>query len=114
MTQDTPAGTPPATLPPRRGPRVMTVVSLVAAAIAVATAIGAGIYYYNRPVTLRIAVGPPNFEDFKMVQTIARVFDPHGAGRDRSSIRLRVVQTEGSVQSAVAMDAAGRPRRDPR
>jgi TRAP transporter TAXI family solute receptor len=83
----------------------MTVLSLFAAAIAVVTAIGAGYYYYNRPVTLRIAVGPGSSDDFKMIQSIARVFDPQAAGRDRSSIRLRVVPTEGSVQSAVAMDA---------
>jgi TRAP-type uncharacterized transport system substrate-binding protein len=88
----------------RRGPRFMTIVSLIAAAIAVVTAIGAGFYYYNRPVTLRIAVGPANSDDFKMIQSIARVFDPQGAGRDRSSIRLRVVPTEGSVQSAVTME----------
>jgi TRAP-type uncharacterized transport system substrate-binding protein len=101
---EAPAGSTSNGLTHRRGPRLMTVVSLVAAAIAVATAIGAGVYYYNRPVTLRISVGPPNSDDFKMVQTIARVFDPHAAGRDRSSIRLRVVPTEGSVQSAVAME----------
>jgi TRAP-type uncharacterized transport system substrate-binding protein len=89
----------------RRGPRLMTVVSLIAAAIAAVTAIGAGFYYYNRPVTLRVAVGPANSDDFKMIQSIARVFDPQGAGRDRSSIRLRVVPTEGSVQSAVTMEA---------
>jgi TRAP-type uncharacterized transport system substrate-binding protein len=83
----------------------MTVLSLIAAAIAAVTAIVAATYYYNRPVTLRIAVGPANGDDFKMVQTIARVFDPQAAGRDRSSIRLRVVPTEGSVQSAVAMEA---------
>ena len=89
----------------RRGPRLMTVVSLIAAAIAAVTAIGAGFYYYNRPVTLRVAVGPANSDDFKMIQSIARVFDPQGAGRDRSSIRLRVVPTEGLVQSAVTMEA---------
>jgi TRAP-type uncharacterized transport system substrate-binding protein len=89
----------------RRGPRVMTVLSLVGAAIAAVTAIGAATYYYNRPVTLRIAVGPANSDDLKMVQSIARVFDPQAAGRDRSSIRLRLVPTEGSVQSAVAMEA---------
>jgi TRAP transporter TAXI family solute receptor len=83
----------------------MTVFSLIAAAIAAVTAIGAGFYYYNRPVTLRIAVGPASSDDFKLVQSIARVFDPQGAGRDRSSIRLRMVPTEGSVQSAVAMEA---------
>ena len=101
---EAPAGSTSNGLSHRRGPRLMAVVSLVAAAIAVATAIGAGVYYYNRPVTLRISVGPPNSDDFRMVQTIARVFDPHAAGRDRSSIRLRVVPTEGSVQSAVAME----------
>ncbi|WP_244434780.1 TAXI family TRAP transporter solute-binding subunit [Afipia sp. P52-10] len=79
--------------------------SLVAGAIAAASAIGATIYYFNRPVTVRIAIGPPNSEDFKVVQSIARVFDPQGAGRDRSSIRLRLVPTDGSVQSAVALDA---------
>ena len=83
----------------------MTILSLVGAAIAVVTAIGAGAYYYTRPATLRIAVGPANSEDLKIVQSIARVFDPQGAGRDRSSIRLRVIPTEGSVQAAVAMDA---------
>jgi TRAP transporter TAXI family solute receptor len=83
----------------------MTLLSLVGAGIAVITAIAAGAYYYNRPVTLRIAVGPANSDDYKMVQSIARVFDPQAAGRDRSSIRLRVLPTEGSVQSAVAMDA---------
>jgi TRAP transporter TAXI family solute receptor len=102
---EAPAATTPNGLPHRRGPRLMTVLSLFAAAIAVVTAIGAGVYYYNRPVTLRIAVGPANSDDFKMIQSIARVFDPQAAGRDRSSIRLRVVPTEGSVQSAVAMDA---------
>lgn len=83
----------------------MTILSLVAAAIAAITAIGAGAYYYNRPVTVRIAVGPANSDDFRVVQSITRVFDPQAAGRDRSSIRLRIVPTEGSVQSAVAMEA---------
>ena len=78
--------------------------SLIGAGIAALTAIGAATYYYNRPVTLRIAVGPANSEDLRIVQSIARVFDPHALGRDKSSIRLRVVPTDGSVQSAVAMD----------
>ncbi|MDQ8729648.1 TAXI family TRAP transporter solute-binding subunit [Bradyrhizobium sp. LHD-71] len=78
--------------------------SLIAAAIAIIAAIAAATYYYNRPVTVRIAVGPPNSDDFKVVQSIARVFDPQAAGRDRSSIKLRIVPTEGSVQSAVALD----------
>lgn len=107
MTQEAPSATTTTSngVPRRRGPRFMPIVSLIAAAIAVVTAIGAGFYYYNRPVTLRVAVGPANSDDFRMMQSIARVFDPQGAGRDRSSIKLRLVPTEGSVQSAVAMDA---------
>ena len=105
MASDVPGGTPLNGATRRRGPRFMTLLSLVGAAVAAITAIAAGTYYYNRPVTLRIAVGPANSDDFKMVQSIARVFDPQAAGRDRSSIRLRVLPTEGSVQSAVAMDA---------
>jgi TRAP transporter TAXI family solute receptor len=105
MTSEGPAGPTLSTTPRRRGPKVMTVLSLIAAAIAAMTAIAAATYYYNRPVTLRIAVGPANSDDFKLVQSIARVFDPQAAGRERSSIRLRVVPTEGSVQSAVTMEA---------
>ena len=105
MSSEGASGTSLGAVSRRHGPRVMTVLSLVAAAIAVVTAIGAAVYYYNRPVTVRIAVGPVNSDDFRVVQSIARVFDPQAAGRDRSSIRLRIVPTEGSVQSAVAMEA---------
>src|SRR5262245_41525570 len=106
MTQEAPtAVTTSNGVQRRHGPRFMTIISLIAAAIAVVTAIGAGFYYYNRPVTLRIAVGPANSDDFRMIQSIGRVFDPQAAGRDRSSIKLRLVPTEGSVQSAVAMEA---------
>lgn len=103
MTSD--AGAQLSASPRLRGPRIMPVLSLVAAAIAVVTGIGAATYYYNRPITVRVAVGPANSEDFRVMQSISRVFDPQAAGRDRSSIRLRIVPTEGSVQSAVAMEA---------
>jgi TRAP transporter TAXI family solute receptor len=105
MTSEGATGTTLGAPARRRGPKVMTVLSLIAAGVAAITAIAAATYYYNRPVTLRIAVGPANSDDFKLVQSIARVFDPQGAGRDRSSIRLRVVPTEGSVQSAVTMES---------
>lgn len=81
----------------------MTVLSLVAVAIAATTAIVAATWYYNRPVTLRIAVGPAGGEDFKVVQSMARVFDPQAAG-ERVSVRLRLVASEGSVQSAVTLE----------
>lgn len=91
--------------PRRRGPRVATVLSLVAAALGLVMAIAAAVFYYNRPITLRIAVGPPSSDDYRLVQSMNRVFDPLAANRERGSIRLRIVATEGSVQSAVAMEA---------
>lgn len=89
----------------RRRTRKTTVLAILTAFITVIAAVSAGVYYLNRPVTLRIAVGPPNSDDVKVVQSIARVFDPKAMGRDRSTIRLRLVQTDGSVQSAVAVEA---------
>lgn len=105
MAADSSLGAGTAAPPRYRASRATTILSLIAGAIAIATAIGATVYYLNRPVTLRIAVGPANSEDFKVVQSIARVFDPQAAGRDRSSIRLRIVPTDGSVQSAVSLEA---------
>lgn len=105
MAADSSLGAGAVTPARHRAPRMMTLLSLIAGAIAALTAIGASVYYFNRPATLRIAVGPGNSEDFRVVQSIARVFDPQAAGRDRSSIRLRIVPTEGSVQSAVSLEA---------
>ena len=41
------------------------------------------LYWYLRPITLRVAVGPPNSDDQKLIQTLAQTF-----ARDRSPIRL--------------------------
>ena len=65
--------------------------------------VAAGTFYlFLRPTTLRIAVGPPNSDDQKLVQTLAQIF-----ARERSSIRLTPITTEGSVES-IAMFAAGK------
>lgn len=59
----------------------------------------AGVYYYAmRPVTLRIAVGPPNSDDAKIVQSLTQAFL-----REHNSIRLRPVSTENSAASGVAL-----------
>lgn len=60
------------------------------------------LYWFLRPTTLRIAVGPPNSDDQKLVQTLAQLF-----ARERSPIRLSPIATEGSVES-IAMVAAGK------
>ncbi|HYN39339.1 MAG TPA: ABC transporter substrate-binding protein, partial [Rhodospirillales bacterium] len=57
-------------------------------------AAAATLHYVLKPVTLRIAVGPPGSDDLKLVQALAQ-----GFARDRASVRLAPVQTEGSVQS---------------
>ena len=60
------------------------------------------LYLFLKPTTLRIAVGPPNSDDQKLVQTLAQIF-----ARDRSSIRLTPITTEGSVES-IALLVAGK------
>src|SRR5260370_11702809 len=52
-----------------------------------------------RPVTLRIAVGPANSDDLKVVQTLAQAF----SHQTTSQIRLRPVPTEGATASAQAL-----------
>jgi TRAP transporter TAXI family solute receptor len=52
-------------------------------------------YYVMRPITLRIAVGPANSDDTKIVQTLSQLFT-----QNRAHVRLRLVPTEGSAESA--------------
>jgi len=59
----------------------------------------AGAYYFAlRPETLRIAVGPANSDDIKVVQALTQAFvQAHG------QIRLRPQQTDGAAASAQAL-----------
>src|SRR3981081_787088 len=59
------------------------------------------LYYALRPVTLRIAVGPPGSDDQKLVQALAEAF-----ARDRSHVRLSPITTDGAVQSLALLGAA--------
>jgi TRAP transporter TAXI family solute receptor len=49
-------------------------------------------------VSLKIAVGPANSDDVKVVQTLTQAFAQH-----RSYVRLKPVQTDGAVASAEAL-----------
>ena len=60
------------------------------------------LYLFLRPTTLRIAVGPPNSDDQKLVQTLAQIF-----ARERSPIRLAPITTDGAAES-IALFAAGK------
>ena len=58
-----------------------------------------GAYYFEmRPVTLRIAVGPANSDDIRVVQALTQAF-AHAHGQ----VRLRPMQTDGATASAQAL-----------
>src|SRR3984957_19575654 len=86
------------TEPPEAGsPRPSRSVALVVMAgiLAIIGTLAAGYYFAVRPVTLRIAVGPPNSDDLKVVQALSQAFLT-----SHSQIRLRPVQTDGATASA--------------
>jgi TRAP transporter TAXI family solute receptor len=58
------------------------------------------LYWALRPVTLKIAVGPPGSDDQKLVQALAQTF-----ARDQSSVRLAPIQTDGAAESIALLKA---------
>lgn len=82
--------------PSPRSARRRVAFVLLAGVLAI-VGIGAASYHIaTRPVTLRIAVGPANSDDLKVVQALAQAFNnqPH------SLVRLRPTQTDGAQASA--------------
>jgi TRAP transporter TAXI family solute receptor len=94
------AGTPVPRAPRSALRRMLLVV--LAAVLAIVGVLAGAYYYAMRPVTLRIAVGPPNSDDVKVVQTLTQAFSQH-----HSYVRLRPVQTDGATASAEEL-AAGK------
>ena len=89
--------------PPRPRKKRKNYALLILAAGMLAFGVAAGtLYYALRPVSLRIAVGPPGSEDQKLVQLLAQTF-----ARDGSAIRLSPITTEGAAES-IALFAAGK------
>src|SRR5712671_4097253 len=86
---------------PRRKRRNYSLLILAAGIFLFGVAAGT-LYYALRPVTLRIAVGPPGSEDQKLIQLLAQTF-----ARDGNAIRLTPVTTEGAAES-IALFAAGK------
>jgi TRAP transporter TAXI family solute receptor len=87
---------PPAS--PRPAKRRLTFV-LLATVLAVVGALAAGYYFAMRPVTLRIAVGPANSDDLRVVQALAQALN----NQPNSLIRLRPMQTDDARASAQAL-----------
>ena len=93
-----PAKTPGALTPRSRKSKALLIV--IAAVLATVAAVGGTTYYMTRAVHLRIAVGPPNSDDVKAIQSVAQMFS-----RDRSYVRLRPIVTEGATASAASLAA---------
>jgi TRAP transporter TAXI family solute receptor len=67
----------------------------LAGLLAIGGALAGGYYFAMRPVTLRIAVGPANSDDVKLVQALTQAFaQAHGY------VRLHPIQTDGATASA--------------
>ena len=72
---------------------------IVLAGVLAVIGVLAGAYYFEmRPVILRIAVGPANSNDVKLVQALTQ-----GFAEKHSRIRLRLVPTDGATASAQAL-----------
>jgi TRAP transporter TAXI family solute receptor len=71
-----------------------TVLITLAAVLAIIGALAGGYYFAMRPVTLRIAVGPANSDEVKVVQALTQAFV-----QNRNYVRLRPVQTDGATAS---------------
>src|SRR6202166_1653993 len=62
----------------------------LAGVLAIVGALAGGYYFAMRPVTLRVAVGPANSDDVRVVQALTQAFN-----QTHSHIRLRPMQTDG-------------------
>ncbi len=86
--------TPPS---PRSAARKTALVSLALVLAIIGTLVGS-YYFAMRPVTLKIAVGPANSDDLKVVQALTQAFT-----QTKSFVRLRPIQTDGATASADAL-----------
>jgi len=77
----------------RGGPLLLIAAGLMLFAAAVGVT-----FILLRPVTLKIAVGPPGSSDMQLIQAMAQHFSREGA-----SVRLSVVPTAGPVDSIAAL-----------
>lgn len=88
---------PPAPPSPRQAARRAVLVT-IAGVLAIIGTLAAGYYFAVKPVTLKVAVGPANSDDIKVVQRLTQAFV-----QNRSYVRLKPVPTDGAVASADAL-----------
>jgi len=85
----------------RRRKRRNSLLLLLFIGVLVFAAAAGGLYYALRPVTLRIAVGPPESDDQKLIQAMAESFD-----RERKGVRLSPIVTETATKSVALLGAS--------
>src|SRR3954452_4644099 len=85
---------------PRSAASKAALITLAGVLAIMGTLVGA-YYFAMRPVTLRIAVGPGNSDDLKVVQALTQSFV-----QNHAYVRLRPVPTEGATASANELGAA--------
>jgi TRAP transporter TAXI family solute receptor len=87
----------------RRGRRRgKTLLLILAIGFLIFGAAGGALYYVLRPVTLRIAVGPPGSNDHKVIEAMAEAF-----ASESRTVRLSPITTPGAVE-ALALLGAGK------
>jgi TRAP transporter TAXI family solute receptor len=91
---DVAAATAPA---PRSATQKATFIT-IAGVLAIIGVLAGGYYFAMRPVILKIAVGPANSDDLRVVQALTQAF-----AQSRAVVRLRPVQTDGASASAEAL-----------
>jgi TRAP transporter TAXI family solute receptor len=88
----------PLTPPSPRSAKRKTMFVILAGVLAVTGTVAGAYYFAMRPVVLRIAVGPANSDDVKVVQALTQAFT-----QAHSHVRLRPIQTDGASASATAL-----------
>jgi len=100
MTAGTDLVDAPHTSPSPRSAASKAALITLAGALAILGSLVGAYYFAMRPVTLRIAVGPANSDDLKVVQALTQSFV-----QNHAYVRLRPVQTDGATASAEELGA---------
>lgn len=76
-----------------------TILIVIGLLLAITGAIAVVAYVQNKPVTLKIAVGPRDGEDVRVIQGLAQHLS-----REHANVRLKIVREDGPAESADALD----------